>query len=334
MPDPAEVGERLIDAVRSTTPAELRAALARPGELMASPADDMQVSQLVLFQAPQAMLPLRAYLATALSGLDEEQRALIDRHSEIVDQVCRDSSVQIELYQPGQHTDPRAHQDVADTSVFHIDHELVVNSDLLIHLAHFPSTGAGEELDMALNALVPIVLVSHADTRISRMITGIPGLKIHLAYRDEVDLATGLRAALLEIRPTLENRKLAFSAHDTNVVGLKIRSLRQDIGLTRNELAQRVPGLSKELLANIEDSTDRSGNPTLMQLRMIAAVLHTTVADLVEPSLSERLMAELQAWITPAAARSTQFGDIPIKDRNRILRRLLLRFIDTLEESD
>jgi hypothetical protein len=68
-----------------------------------------------------------------------------------------------------------------------------------------------------------------------------------------------------------------------------------------------------------------------MQLRQIATVLKTTVADLVEPDLSERLLAGLEKWIVgrPAAAR---FPGVSIKDRNRILRRVLLRLIDSLEQ--
>jgi hypothetical protein len=53
------------------------------------------------------------------------------------------------LYEPRKKTDPVHYPDVGATDVFHIDRGRVLNSEFLIHLAHFSSTGSGEELNFA-----------------------------------------------------------------------------------------------------------------------------------------------------------------------------------------
>src|ERR1044072_1932479 len=132
--------------------------------------------QLLLFHSHPSPLPLEAYLACALTGLSSEQRQFVIHLSDTVAEVCR--QLGINLYEPRKKTDPVHNPEVEDNEVFRIDKERVSGSELLIHLCHFPSTGAGEELIIANDALVPIILISHENNRVSRMITGIPGFKV------------------------------------------------------------------------------------------------------------------------------------------------------------
>ena len=164
--------------------------------------------QLILFRPQSAPLPLEAYLASALSGLSADQRQLVFHLSDIVATVCEDLG--ISLYEPRKKTDPVHHADVQDAEVFRIDRERVLNSDLLIHLCHYPSTGSGEELDFAYNALVPIILIVHSESKVSRMVTGIPAFKLTITYTEPEDLRHELRDCLLKVRPILEERKMAF----------------------------------------------------------------------------------------------------------------------------
>jgi transcriptional regulator with XRE-family HTH domain len=291
---------------------------------------DEQKSQLILFRPQASPLRLDAYLACALTGLANEQRQLMFHLSDIVATVCAEQG--IDLYEPRKKTDPVHHGDVPDSEVFSIDRARVLNSDLLIHLCHYPSTGAGEELDFAFNALVPIILISHSDVRVSRMVTGIPSFKIVINYTEPEDLRRELRDSLIKARPILEERKLAFSKYDANIVGNKIRMLREELRLTREEVAKNVEFLTLDGLRQIEESSDRTSNPSLIQLRQIATVLKTTVADLVEPDLNERLVSVLEDWITGANRAAARFPGMTIKDRNRILRRFLYRVVDSLEK--
>lgn len=291
---------------------------------------DEQKSQLILFRPQASPLRLDAYLACALTGLANDQRQLMFHLSDIVATVCAEQG--IDLYEPRKKTDPVHHGDVPDSEVFSIDRARVLNSDLLIHLCHYPSTGAGEELDFAFNALVPIILISHSDVRVSRMVTGIPSFKIVINYTEPEDLRRELRDSLIKARPILEERKLAFSEYDANIVGNKIRMLREELRLTREEVAKNVEFLTLDGLRQIEESSDRTSNPSLIQLRQIATVLKTTVADLVEPDLNERLVSVLEDWITGANRAAARFPGMTIKDRNRILRRFLYRVVDSLEK--
>jgi transcriptional regulator with XRE-family HTH domain len=285
------------------------------------------MSQLVLFPPHRAALPLDAYLASALTGLSGDQRNLVFQISDAISVICKD--VGIELYEPRKKTDPVHHSDISDMEVFQTDRERVLNSDLVIHLCHFPSTGSGEELDFAFNALVPIILISHGESRVSRMISGIPCLKVLITYSEPEEMRAELRDRLIEMRPILEERKLAFGRYDANVVGDNIRRLREDRSLTREEIAHTTKHLTVDTLRYIEESTDKTGNPSLLQLRTLAAVLNTTVADLVEPDLSERVIGMLSEWMS--GRQAARFTGISDKDRNRILRRVLLRLIDSLE---
>src|SRR5438309_1175907 len=80
-------------------------------------------TKLVLFQPEPAPLPLEAYLASALTGLDSARQKLIFELSERISRVCAEHG--IKLYEPGKVTHPDNHADVTPASVFKIDREKV-----------------------------------------------------------------------------------------------------------------------------------------------------------------------------------------------------------------
>ena len=283
---------------------------------------------MILYQREAAPLRLNAYLASALTSLTSEQMSHLIAVSETVASVCTD--LDIDLYEPRKVTDPTKHSQVAPEDVFRMDRERVLNSDLLIHVADYASTGAGEELEFAQSALIPIILIAHGDTRVSRMVTGIPALKLEITYDDLLDLEQALWSRLSEIRPILEERKLAFSDFDKNMVGHKVRISREESGLTREDVAFQLGELlTVERLRHIEESSDKVANPTLLELRRLAVVLKTTVADLVEPDLDERMVALLQEWMLDRVeARSVMTS----RDQRKIFRRMMYRVLDKTEE--
>ena len=161
------------------------------------------------------------------------------------------------------------------------------------------------------------------------MVLGIPALKLVITYNTLDELRVQLRQRLTEIRPILEERKLSFSAFDNNIVGNKVRLLREEAYLTREEIASNSHGLlTFERLSVIEQSSDKVSNPSLMELRALSALLKTTVADLAEPDLQERLLVILHEWLDGRVA--ARF-DMSRHDRNKIITRLLLRVIDDLQ---
>ncbi|HVC32110.1 MAG TPA: helix-turn-helix domain-containing protein [Chloroflexota bacterium] len=317
--------EQFVDNVRRFSPEIIDGDSAEKVEV---PGEDECVDQLMLFQPQPSSIALDAYLACALTGLNSEQRQLMFQLSDVVAAICGEYNIKV--YEPRKKTDPVHNPTVLDAEVFAIDRGRVLSSDLLILLSHYPSTGSGEELDFAYNALVPIIVISHSDNHVSRMVTGIPSLKLQITYSEPEDLRRELRDRLVAIRPVLTERKLAFSQYDVNLVGTNVRLLREKLGLSREEIASAVPLLTVECLRQIEESVDRTSNPSLLQLRQIAAILKTTVADLVEPNMSERLVAFLDEWMS--GRQAARFPGMTTKDRNRLLRRILLRVIDSLED--
>ena len=288
---------------------------------------DRSRQAVLLTQREAAPLQLHAYLASALTGLGDRQRQSLFDVSDLVAAVCNE--LDIVVYEPRKSTDPILHPNVSPIEVYRRDREIVLGSDLIIHIADYASTGAGEELDFAQAALIPIVLLSHGNTVISRMVLGIPGLTLMIQYSDLDDLRVELRQRLMEIRPIVEERKLAFSNFNTNIVGNKVRLLRQEYGLTREELVSSSNGLLDiDRIREIEENTDKVANPSLLELRALSVFLKTTVADLAEPDLEERMRIMLHEWLD--GNTEARYG-MSRSDRNKILRRILLRVIDDLE---
>ena len=91
-------------------------------------------------------MELKAYLASALTGLSTSDREHIFAVSDVVADVC--SQLSIDLYEPRKFTDPVEHIEVSAEEVFNRDREVVLGSDLVIHIADFSSTGAGRSLNL------------------------------------------------------------------------------------------------------------------------------------------------------------------------------------------
>jgi transcriptional regulator with XRE-family HTH domain len=293
-----------------------------------SPVDDEYAADGPALVHPRDhQVPLRAYLASALTGLSEEKRNTIFAISDRVNQICLETD--IELYEPRKKTDPVHNPGVSDADVFKLDHDRVVTCDLVIHLCHYPSTGAGEELGFAYASLVPIVLLAPGNQRLSRMITGIPSFKLEIRYETPEDLNTLLAKRLLEIRPYLEERRITREQHEVNIVGDRVRDLRLRANLTREELAGRV-GLTAESIRHLEENVDATSNPPLTHLRALAAALKTTVAELIVPDLNEYILSQIQASLYERVP--ARFYDrMTPRDRNTIMRRYLYRVLDSLE---
>ncbi len=224
--------------------------------------------------------PLQAYLASALTGLGDEQRREVEHLSSIVGDVCRRHN--IHLYEPIKSgTDPERYPELPATHVFAVNRRQVLSSDLLIVLANFPSFGGGEELEFARAALMPIVVIHHVNVRLSRMLIGLPAVIARVSYKTDDSLRKHLHKLLPEIEPVAAERRRLLSRYEAYSLGEHIRTRREARGLTREDIALRVPGLTAEALRQIEEEADHVANPSLIQLEQIAGALETTVEQLL-----------------------------------------------------
>lgn len=324
-PGGGEARSAVEEHFRGTSPGQVVDAAKRLG---APEEPRPEIVSLDLFRpaAAPTRIPLNAYLACALTGLTHDQRQLVFHLSDAVAGVC--AELDIDVYEPRKKTDPVHHPNVSDVEVFRTDRERVLNSDLLIHLAHFPSTGSGQELDFAYTALLPILVIRHEDKRASRMVTGIPSLKVEVAYREPEELRAQLRDALTELRPLLEERKLACKKFRQNIVGARVKELREALRLTRSELAQAT-GFAEEGITQLEESEDALSNPSLLQLRVLATALRTTAAELVAPDFQQLVVSEIKSWLD--GNRAARFTGLSARDRATLIRRLLYRVLDQLD---
>lgn len=274
---------------------------------------------------------LKGYLACALTGLTETERRYVFQLSDTVATVCK--SFNIDLYEPRKVTDPNFNPDVPDHQVFEIDRQKVLQSDVLIFLSHYPSVGAGQELDFAYNALLPIIVIAHSEVRVSRMVTGIPGMLIKITYTEPEELREILDKELIRLRPRLLARRSAFGEHDRNIVGDRISRAMNAQGVTRakvsDDSAKRVH-ITEEQLAVWETSSDRESNPSLLQLRELAYLLNTSVADLVEVDMNALHLAYFNRLLDQVdfATAARNGSESYYKDRWN----LLLRIMDLLRE--
>ncbi len=320
MIDPRDALQIVSSDINSSSSDELKRAVSK----------DISANSNVNISRPSDMkLPMRAYLASALTGLNKDQRSLIFHLSDIVSTIC--GKHDISLYEPRKKTDPVHHPEVHDKEVFTTDREGVLASDLLIYLSHFPSTGAGQELDFAYGAMLPIIIISRDEDTVSRMVTGIPTFNVQIKYSEPEDMRAQLDDCLDTIRPLLEERKLAFSEYDVNIVGNRIKELRTQLGLSRRDIVDSIFTITEEELEKLEENTDKISNPSLVQLRQMAFVLKTTVADLVEPNMGGRIISFLNNWLEGRQA-ARGYSSISDEDTRKIMRRVLLRVVDSLEK--
>jgi hypothetical protein len=280
---PKKVGEALRHYLETVSDEQFREDMRRSNPHLFEEASDKIVE---VNAEPISKLSLKAYVASALTVLTDEQRLFVYQVSDVVVNVCQQFG--IEPYEPRKQTDPIIHPDASPEDVFRIDRQRIAESDLLITLCDYPSFGGGQELDFAYNAFIPIILVSKADTNISRMVKGIPSVKLHIEFRDFQDLERSLTKSLTEFRPVLEGRKRTFAVYKQldpeSSVGANIRRRRTELGLSQADVVRKSELITLYTLQQLEDYSDHVANPSLVQLQHLADILDTTIADLLNPN--------------------------------------------------
>jgi nucleoside 2-deoxyribosyltransferase len=142
------------------------------------------------------MTEIKAYISGALSGIPNpvEIKGFYERIAE----VC--AAEKITAYVPHLITDPITHPHITPQEVYELDRAQVLKSDLLIAYAGIPSFGVGQEIEIARQRNIPVILLVEADAVISRMARGNPAVIAEIRFKNHDDALQQLAEWLHEWR--------------------------------------------------------------------------------------------------------------------------------------
>lgn len=257
--------------------------------LLSQTGADAAESQLTLDFVPPATTPtIRAYIASALTGLSPEEHAdLMVKCNVIRDALAEDG---IHVHVPMDYTDPLSTGDDPPDRASRIDFSAVIRSDLIVLIANRPSTGAGKELVWAERNGCMTLLVADPGTTPSRLVSGTTARLMEVA----VSLAPGDLAA--EIKGVVEAHRDLLEAHAreraVRPIGrfgdllAQMEPLLPDVraGLARGQ----VTGLTAERAAEMVSSVDHVATASLVEIDMyfLAAGVPPRIEEPPEPSVS------------------------------------------------
>lgn len=270
-----------------------------------------------------SLVRLRTYLASPLTGLSEDQEGdLFGRQDQLI-KICKENN--IEIHAPRDTSHPTIHMDLPSDVVRSLDREKVLHSDFLIVMTDLPSHGVGMEVEMSVNALVPIILLRPKGQATSRMLLGIPSLKYEVEVTGET-LEKEFLKALQVLRPVITKRREWIQRVGQSPIGSRIRNLRREIeGEGSLEAFAKKLGLAPEELRYLEEKNLQLSNPSILLLRRIADLLEVSLAELVDPQFVQLSSAQLVEDLVSEHAMElakARFG-IRREDYRRIMRRKL-----------
>jgi transcriptional regulator with XRE-family HTH domain len=236
---------------------------------------------------PEAKLKWVGYFASGLTGLSEAERQVLFNDAQVVREACE--SIRAYLYEPANYTDPVRNYDLAPERVYAIDHAQVSRSHFLVFHARYPSFGAGQELEIALNAGLPVVLLRPRGAAISRMVLGTYARLHEVHYATHDDLRRALEATFDVLVTDLMQRhqhdstaaQMALSAtvEQADTFGGRIKEIRTSMKASHASIA-RLIGVAPHAIEQLESGG--YPNPSLTLLRRLAQVLRTSVSELVD----------------------------------------------------
>jgi len=223
-------------------------------------------------------IPLRAYLASALTDLNEDDRKKVYDICRQLKSLCARHGVA--LYLPFEHTDPVAHADISAPAVYERDRKQVVTSDLLLVLCAAASYGVGQENEIAADHGVPVAYLVQKGRCVSRMLLGSDTQKVVIEYEDTPDLLAKVTEFLSNDVPSLQKKRAAIGLTQPLQVGQRIHDVRERSDVPRKALADLL-GVDEQKLARIEENSDEETSVTVGQLRDVANYLNLDIAYLL-----------------------------------------------------
>ncbi len=126
--------------------------------------------------------PKRPYICGPLTDLPVNLQAGVKQLYQNLAEVCQEE-LGVRGYVPHEHTDPIMHASISAAEVHDRDKQIVCNnSDYIIAVPLFPSTGAGMEIGWAEDHMIPVILLLPAGKKITRLVLGSPAVVARLEF--------------------------------------------------------------------------------------------------------------------------------------------------------
>lgn len=140
-----------------------------------------------------------AYIGGPLTDLSPSEQACIKKFYEDLADVC-ERVTGARAFVPHEHYDPVKHAHYTPAQVDAAERRQVCElTSFLVVAAIAPSWGGGIEVEMANRSGVPIIILCHADKRISRLLHGNPAVRAIITYRTMDEALTKFEAALTDL---------------------------------------------------------------------------------------------------------------------------------------
>ena len=136
----------------------------------------------------------RAYVSGVLTGV--ESLDVLKKFYEDISRVCAAEGVA--AYVPHLVTDPEKNADFTPKEVYELDRLKVIESNLVIAYVGVPSLGVGQEIEIARESNIPVLLMMEKEARISRMARGNPAVIAEIRFEDFRDALKQLSLWLRE----------------------------------------------------------------------------------------------------------------------------------------
>ena len=265
----------------------------------------MSEQQSLKFDAPTSD-PVTAYLASGLTGLNEDQLTIVELVSGLVADFCAEAGVLV--HQPVLHTHPKDHDDLEANQVHDADFAKVIDSDVIIAIGDFASWGAGKELAWAERLRSPVLMLLREDLRVSRLVEGtsadieIKRWRFHSDIREVWTTYFTKRKAQIE-----ENRRLRYARHQLWSPTLEtIRSAYDQLDQAKRAEVAAISRLTQRRVDEMLTSPLALAHASLDEVQALSSALELPTATVMPggnlPALPPRALsalaiaAELQGW--------------------------------------
>lgn len=134
----------------------------------------------------------KIYISGPLTGVENIES--LKSFYQQVGHLC--SNLGAEPYIPHLVSDPILNPDLSSRNVYDLDHRNVVAADLVIAYVGVPSLGVGQEIEIARQNKIPIILIYEENKKVSRMARGNPSVILELSGPNFKALLAKLSLAL------------------------------------------------------------------------------------------------------------------------------------------